>query len=150
MTDDEARQLVDRVMALWTAAVPAGAAGEEAFAACYAERLTVNGTAFALADLVTRARSLQAAYSGIRSEVLQVVAAADHVVVAFVMHVRHTGTLSTPLGAVPATGREAAARTIDVLAVRDGRITDITVVADEFGMLSQLGVLRLATPAVPD
>jgi hypothetical protein len=42
-------------------------------------------------------------------------------VVAFVMHVRQTGPLATPLGTVPPTGREAAARTIDILAVRDGR-----------------------------
>jgi hypothetical protein len=58
--------------------------------------------------------------------------------------VRHTGTLTTPLGAVPATGREAVIRTIDILSVRDGKITDITVVADEFGLLSQLDALRLA------
>ena len=42
------------------------------------------------------------------------------------------------------TGREGAARTIDILAVRDGRITDITVVSDELGLLTTLGVLRLA------
>jgi hypothetical protein len=48
------------------------------------------------------------------------------------------------LGEVPATGREAAARTIDILAVRDHKITDVTVVADELGMLTQLNALRLA------
>ena len=144
MDELAARRLVDRVMALWVTPIPEGPAGEAAFATCYAERLTVNGAPFTLGDLVTRARTLHGAYSGLRVEVLQVVAAPGYVVVAFVMHVRHTGTLVTPLGEVPATGREAASRTIDVLAVRDGRITDITVVADELGMLSQLGVLRLA------
>ena len=52
--------------------------------------------------------------------------------------------IEPPLGTVPGTGREAAARTIDILAVRDGKITDITVVSDELGMLTQLGALRLA------
>jgi predicted ester cyclase len=144
MTADEARRFVDRVMALWRGPIPEGAAGEAAFGACYAGQLTVNGIPFALADLVARARGLHTAYSDIRPELLQVVVAPGHVVVAFVMHVRHTGTLPTPLGELPATGREAATRTIDILAVRDGRITDIIVVADELGMLTQLNALRLA------
>ena len=65
-------------------------------------------------------------------------------VVAFVMHVRHTGPLPTPLGVLPPTGRTAAVRTIDVLAVDDGLVTDITVVADELGLLTQLGGVHLA------
>ena len=144
MTDDDARRLVDRVMALWTGPIPDGPDGEAAFSECYTERLTVNGADFRLADLVARARVLHAAHSDIRTELLQVLAAPEHVVVAFVMHVRHTGPLPTPLGTVAATGREAAARTIDILGVRDGKITDITVVADELGMLTQLGALRRA------
>ena len=134
---------VDRLMALWREPVPPGDAGIAAFSACYADRLTVNGVPFTLADLVTRARALQTAYSTIRPEVLEVVAAPGYVVVAFVMHVRHTGPLATPLGVLPPTGKEAAVRTIDVLAVRDGRITGITVVADELGLLTQLGGVRL-------
>jgi SnoaL-like polyketide cyclase len=144
MTDDEARRLIDRVMALWSEPIPDGPDGEVAFGECYADPLTVNGAPFRLADLVARGRSLQAAHSVIRPELLQVLAAPGHVVVAFVMHLRHTGPLVTPLGTVPGTGREAAARTIDILAVRDGKITDITVVSDELGMLTQLGALRLA------
>ena len=135
--------LVERIMALWTEPVPDGPAGEEAFAACYARSLTVNGTPFTLSDLVRRARALQAAYSELRAEVLRVVTAPGAVAVAFVMHVRHTGTLETPLGPVPATGRSAAIRTIDILAVRDGVVTDITVVADELGLLHQLGAVAI-------
>ena len=135
---------VDRLMALWREPVPDGDAGTAAFGTCYATELTVNGAPFTLADLVTRARGMQAAYSDIRPEVLEVVAAPDRVVIAFIMHVRHTGPLTTPLGVLPATGREAAARTIDILAVRDGRVTDITVVADELGLLTQLGGVRLS------
>jgi hypothetical protein len=144
MTDGEARRLVERVMALWADPIPDGPDGEAAFGECYTDPLTVNGTQFRLADLVARARSLHAAHSVIRPELLQVLAAPGHVVVAFIMHVRHTGPLLTPLGTVPGTGREAAARTIDILAVRDGKITDVTVVSDELGLLTQLNALRLA------
>jgi hypothetical protein len=86
---------------------------------------------------------MQAAYSDIRPEVLEVVSAPGRVVVAFVMHVRHTGPLTTPLGVVEPTGRESAARTIDILAVRDGLVTDVTVVSDELGLLTGLGAVRL-------
>jgi hypothetical protein len=135
---------VDRLMALWREPVPAGDAGIEAFRTCYAERLTVNGAPFTLAELVARARTLQQAYSGIRPEVLEVVAAPGRVVVAFLLHVRHTGPLHTPLGVLPPTGRTAAVRTIDILAVRDGLVTGVTVVADELGLLTRLGGVQLS------
>jgi predicted ester cyclase len=143
MTEDQARTFIDRVMALWGEPVPDGPAGDEAFGACYAAGLTLNGAPYTRAELVARARALQAAYSGIRAEVRRVVAAPDVVVVAFDMHVTHTGTLTTPLGPVPPTGRTAKARTIDILTVADGRVTDIIVVADELGLLNGLGVVRL-------
>jgi hypothetical protein len=144
MTGDEARAFLDRVMTLWAEPVPAGPAGEEAFGACYAAELTVNDAPFSRSALVARARALQAAYSAIRPGIRRVVVAPDVLVVAFDMHVTHTGTLTTPLGPVAATGRTAVARTIDILTVRAGRITDIVVVADELGLLTGLGVLRLA------
>jgi predicted ester cyclase len=136
-------QFIERVMSLWATPVPDGPAGEESFAACYAAELTVNGMPFTLADLVARARGLQAAYSDIRPVVQRVVEAPGVVVVAFDMHITHTGTLSTPLGPLAPTGRTAVVRTIDILTVHDGRITGIIVVADELGLLTQLGALRL-------
>jgi ketosteroid isomerase-like protein len=135
--------VVDALMGLWRGPVPEGAAADEAFGRLYADPLTVNGARMALADLVTRARMLHRAYSDIAMDVLDVVVTTDRVVVAFVMRARHTGPLPTPLGVVAPTGRTVSARTIDVLSVRDGLITDITVVADELGLLHQLGALTL-------
>jgi SnoaL-like polyketide cyclase len=136
-------ELVQRLLSLWTEPVPAGADGEARFATCYAEQLTVNGVPFGRADLVARARALQASYSDIRCELLEEVETPDRLVIGFVMHVRQTGPLTTPLGVLEPTGRSAAVRTIDILAVRDGLITDITVVADELGLLTQLEAVRL-------
>ena len=134
---------VERLLSLWTQPIPGGADGEAHFATCYAGQLTVNGVPFTLADLVTRARALQAAYGDIRGEILEVVETPDRLVVGFVMHVHHTGPLTTPLGVVEPTGRTAAIRTIDILTMRDGVVTDITVVADELGLLSQLDAVEL-------
>lgn len=142
MTSD-AREFVDRLMALWAEPVPPGDAGLAAFGACYAAELTVNGTPFTLGQLVERARTLQSTYRPIRPEVLDVVAAPGRVVVGFLMHVRHVGPLTTPLGVLAPTGRTAAIRTIDILEITDGLITGITVVADELGLLTALGGVRL-------
>jgi ketosteroid isomerase-like protein len=139
------RAWVDDLMTLWREPLPDGTAAEDAFGRLYADPLTVNGARMARADLVTRARALHVAYSDIDMEILDLIATADRVVVAFVMRARHTGPLTTPLGVVAPTGRPVAARTIDVLSVRDGRITDITVVADEFGLLNGIAALRLTS-----
>jgi len=121
-------------MALWQKPEPT----ETAFATCYADHLTVNGTPMTLADLVERARSLHGSFSDFRHELLDVVTAPERLAVAFVMHMRHTGPFPTPSGVLPATGRTVAVRTIDILTVRDDKITDITVVADDLGLLKQL------------
>ena len=54
------------------------------------------------------------------------------------MHVRRTGRLTTLLGVIEPTGRTAVLWTIDILPVRGGLITDVAVVADELGLLTQL------------
>lgn len=71
---DDTAVLVDRLMALWQQPVPAGDAGAAAFGALYADPLTVNGVPFTVADLVARARTMQAAYSDLRAELRDVVA----------------------------------------------------------------------------
>ena len=144
MNDDDVPALVDRLLALWRDTPADDAQATAAFATVYADPLTVNGAPMTVAGLVARARALHTAYDDIQLELLDTVAAPDRVVIGFVMHARHTGPLTTPLGVVAATGRTVAARTIDILTVRDGLISAIVVVADELGVLTQLDAARLA------
>ena len=134
--------LLERLLRLWTEAVGDQAEAEAAFRSLYADPVVVNGTSTAVAQLVGRARSLQAAFEGLRAEILDEVETEDRVVVAFHLRGRHTGTFPSPLGDVAATGRDVQVRTIDVLTVRDGLITQIWVVADDLGLLTQLGAVR--------
>jgi hypothetical protein len=61
------------------------------------------------------------------------------------MHLRHVGPLLTPLGEVPATGREVVTRAVDVLTVTDdGLIAAVHVVSDDLATLTQLDAVRLA------
>jgi len=132
--------LVDRLLALWAEPIPDVDVARAAFAALYADPLTLNGVAIPLDTLVDRATATHAALHRTGVQVLDVVDAPGRVVVAFEMTATHLGTLQSSVGAVAATGREVTVRTIDILAVDGGLITDIWVVSDELGLLNQLGV----------
>jgi hypothetical protein len=137
---------LDDLLRLWVEPIGDPAASEttaDAFRSVYADPVTVNGVPMPVPALVERARALQRAYEGLRAELLDRVETQDRLVVAFVMHGRHTGPLVTPLGTLPPTGREMAARTIDVLQLADGRVHGIWVVSDELGVLTQLDAVRL-------
>lgn len=140
MTDHD---LVSRLMALWLDPPTDEAAALAAFRELYTDPVAVNGTALGAADLLARARALHRAYSGLRHEPIDMVTAPGRLVVAFRMCGTHTGPLSTPLGTVPPTGKPVAIRTIDVLTVEEGRITEVCVVGDELGTLVGLDALAL-------
>ena len=105
----------------------------------YTDPVRVNGSDLSLSDLATRARALHAAFSDLRSEVLQVVADTDSVAVAFVMHGRHTGPYKTAFGTIQPTESDVQIRTIDLLTINGGKISAVWVNADDLGTLRQLG-----------
>jgi len=131
---------VDALLALWTAPLAEDSA-EQQFAELYTDPVVVNGVEFSLAELAARARMLQSALTDLHAEILQVIEGDGSLALAFVMRGHHTGDYHSPLGVVPATGREVEVRTIDVLTLTDGRISRIWVIADDLAMLRQLGAL---------
>ena len=137
---------VDRLLRLWSEPLPDGGAAEEAFRAVYTDPVTVNGTTLTAADLVTRARAVQATFERVERRVVSVVEEGDRVAVAFRMGGRQVGPFATSAGPLPPTGRQLELRVIDVLTLTDGRISDIWMVADELGALAALDAVRLVTP----
>jgi predicted ester cyclase len=135
---------LERLRALWTQPVDALDDAEAAFGQLYANPVLVNGTEMSLAELVDRARSLQRAFDRLSMDILDAVETPGRIVLAFVMRGRHAGPFASPLGTVAPTGRDIEVRTIDVLAIADGIITAIWVVADDLGLLRQLGAVKLA------
>jgi predicted ester cyclase len=135
--------VVERIMVLWQHLPEDDGEALAAFADVYADRVVVNGTELTLDDLLTRARALQAALSDVRHELLERVEVGDKLVIAFRLHGRHTGSLRTAIGDVPATGRDVSIQGMDVLTFTDGRITGITVLADELGLLARLNAVVL-------
>ena len=136
--------VLERLLDLWRRPVVAGPDAETAFREVYADPVTVNGTPMSVADLVQRARMLQGAFTELHMEVVHDYELPSRIVVAFLMHGRHTGPLTTALGTVAATGRAVTQRVTDILTITEGRISDIWVIADELGVLQQLDAVRLA------
>ena len=133
--------VVDTLFDLWQDPIGERLEAYADFAEVYCDPVIVNGDEMALADLVVRARTLQGALAGLKADILQVVEGDSSLAIAFVMRGRHTGDYASPFGPVPATGREVAIRTIDVLTLTDGRISRIWVNADDLGLLRQLGAI---------
>ena len=136
--------VVDRLLHLWTQPLPAGAEADAAFRGLYADPVRVNGLDMPVEALVQRARALQTAFDHLGATVDRQVETPGVLVIGFRMRGRHVGPLETPLGVVPATGRDVEVRTIDILTMRNDLVSDVLVVADELGRLMQLEALALA------
>ena len=135
---------VEALLDLWTDLPADPAAAADAFRTLYTDPMTVNGNRLTAEDLVTRARALQQTFDPVRRGVLEVVDAGDRLAVAFRLSGRQVGPLTTAAGVLAPTGQEIALRVIDILTLTDGRISEITMVADELGALVAVGAVRLA------
>lgn len=71
----------------------------------------------------------------------------DHVAVEYTGRGTHTGTLNTPMGAIPATGRAITIKLCDMLDFKEGKITAQRQYLDTAALLSQLGITSLQTTA---
>lgn len=132
-------------MALWQRPPTDDTAAERAFAEFYTDPVPINGTPFTCAALAARARALNRAFEGLSHHMLERVQTPDKLVIAFLMTGRHVGPLPTALGDVPPTGQDVTVRTIDVLTLSDGRISEVVVVSDELGLLAGLNAVALTS-----
>ena len=139
---------ISALLDLWTEPSPDPTEAAAAFRRLYADPTRVNGALLSADDLVQRAYGLQHALADVQREVLELSDAGGTVAVAFRLEGRHVGPLATSAGVLAATGRRLSLRVIDVLTVTDGRITDITMVADELGALAAVGAAVLVDPDV--
>jgi predicted ester cyclase len=136
---------VQRLLRMWTDPLPEDdSAAAAAFRELYSDPVTVNGASVTAADLVARARVMQAALERPEREVLSVVDAGASVALVFRLAGRQVGPLETPAGRVPPTGRRVDVRIIDVLTLTDGRISGIWMVADWLSALAAAGAVQVS------
>jgi predicted ester cyclase len=134
---------VEGLLTLWSSPLTAGPEAETRFRQFYTDPVTVNGTVLTAEDLVDRAIAVQGAFEQLEREVVDVCEAGDKVAVAFRMGGRHAGPLTTSAGTLAPTGKHVQLRVIDILTLTDGRISSITMVADELGALVALDAVRV-------
>jgi len=67
--------------------------------------------------------------------------AGEWVVQEFIFEGTHQGTLSTPAGEIPATGRRLTGRAVQILRVTDGAVADTRLYFDQVQVLTQLGLM---------
>lgn len=138
---------LERLLSLWFDPLPEHGA-EDLFRTVYTDPVTVNGNVLTAADLVARARAVQAALADVERTVLDWSVTADKWSLAFEMSGRHVGPMATQLGVVAPTGQTVRLRVIDVLTVVDGLITSIWMVPDEAGFLASTKSAALVDGAV--
>ena len=140
--------LVTRLLGLWDQVPADDDEARRAFGRLYTDPVRINGVDVPVERLVRRARMMSAALVDRSTEVLSVAGATDRTTVTFRMHGRHVGPMDTPLGPVTGDGHAVSMQVIDLLTVRDGRISEIWMVADLLGMLAGTGAVRQATDDV--
>ena len=70
----------------------------------------------------------------------RVIASGDTVVVEFTGRGTHTGTLTTSMGSIPATGRSLTLQLCDVMEFQDGKLKSQRTYFDTGSMMAQLGL----------
>lgn len=78
----------------------------------------------------------------------RIIAQGDHVVVEFTGRGTHTGTMTTPAGAIPATGRSVTLEFIDVLEFGDGKLMSQRSYFDTGSLMTQLGISAVRPASV--
>lgn len=59
----------------------------------------------------------------------------------------HTGTLVTPMGEIPATGKKTVTEAVEIVQTSDGKITEMKHYFDLMTLMAQLGLLPAAAHA---
>jgi steroid delta-isomerase-like uncharacterized protein len=72
----------------------------------------------------------------------------ENVAVTYTGRGTHTGTLRSPTGEIPATGRSVTLELCDVFEIRNGKISSLRQYFDSASLLAQIGALE-ATAGAP-
>jgi steroid delta-isomerase-like uncharacterized protein len=82
-----------------------------------------------------------AAFPDLRHEVVDFVEAEDKIALELRISGTHTGTMQTPNGPIPATGRQVVWESVDFVTVAGGKIASWHAYYDQLAFLAQLGLL---------
>ena len=99
-----------------------------------------GGTFRGLGEFRAMAEAWWAAFPDLRHEIVTELNGGDIYACELVMTGTHSGTLHTPKGPLPATGKKVRMLSADFMRIREGRIVTWNAYPDLVGLFAQLGV----------
>ena len=103
----------------------------------FSEDLRTNGIHVGLAGPVGRIRDRLIGFPDVTTSIQDIFVSGDKLAVTLIWRGTHTG----PYGGVPATGKPVEVRDTAIWHFRDGKVTEIFTLQDQFAMLKQIGYL---------
>jgi predicted ester cyclase len=103
----------------------------------FSEELRTNGVHVGVAGPAGRIRERLAGFPDLTTRIVDMFVSGDKLAVVLIWRGTHTG----PYGGVAATGKPVEVRDSAVWHFRDGQVTEILTIQDQFGILKQIGYL---------
>jgi predicted ester cyclase len=103
----------------------------------FSEELRTNGVHVGVAGPVGRIRDRLAGFPDVTTSIQDIFVSGDKLAVTLVWRGTHTG----PYGGVAATGKPVEVRDTAIWHFRDGKVTEILTLQDQFAILKQIGYL---------
>ena len=103
----------------------------------FSEDLQTNGIHVGLAGPVGRIRDRLIGFPDVTTSIQDIFVSGDKLAVTLIWRGTHTG----PYGGVPATGKPVEVRDTAIWHFRDGKVTEILTLQDQFAILKQIGYL---------
>jgi predicted ester cyclase len=128
----------ERYMAIALRWFTEGWVGNLAMAAdIFSEELRTNGVHVGASGPVARIRDRLTGFPDLATSIEDMFVSGDKLAVTLMWRGTHTG----PYGGVPATGQPVEVRDTAIWHFRDGKVTEIFTLQDQFAMLKQIGYL---------
>jgi steroid delta-isomerase-like uncharacterized protein len=138
MANPGERETSERYMAIAGRWFTHGWTGDLAMAdAIFSEELRTNGVHVGVAGPVARIRDRLTGFPDLATSIEDMFVSGDKLAVTLMWRGTHAG----PYGGVPATGKPVEVRDSAIWHFRDGKVTEIFTLQDQFAMLKQVGYL---------
>jgi predicted ester cyclase len=103
----------------------------------FSDELRTNGVHVGVAGPVGRIRDRLAAFPDLTTRIEDMFASGDKLAVTLTWRATHTGSY----GGIAATGKPVEVRDTAIWHFRDGKVTEILTIQDQFAILKQIGYL---------
>jgi predicted ester cyclase len=109
----------------------------------FSEELQTNGVHVGVSGPVIRIRDRLTGFPDLTTSIDDMFVSGDKLAVTLIWRGTHTG----PYGGVPATGKPVEVRDSAIWHFRDGKVTEIFTLQDQFSLLKQIGYLPASVHA---